>query len=160
MATKLHGPRPRPHLVHHQRLLQRLQQGREGALTVLSAPAGFGKSTLLGNWLSSCAIPARLRGRDDLLELRAADLRFTDEETASYLVEVMGLPLSAEQSGLLQARTEGWITGLHLAALSLLNHDDPAGFITAFSGSHRYVVEYLLEEVLSRQSEAIQDFLL
>ena len=72
----------------------------------------------------------------------------------------MGLPLSAEQSGLLQARTEGWITGLHLAALSLLNHDDPAGFITAFSGSHRYVVEYLLEEVLSRQSEAIQDFLL
>ncbi len=103
---------------------------------------------------------ARLRGRDDLLELRAADLRFTDEETASYLVEVMGLPLSAEQSGLLQARTEGWITGLHLAALSLHNHDDPAGFITAFSGSHRYVVEYLLEEVLSRQSEAIQDFLL
>jgi LuxR family maltose regulon positive regulatory protein len=104
--------------------------------------------------------PARLRGRDDLLELRAADLRFTDEETTSYLVEVMGLPLSAEQSGLLQARTEGWITGLHLAALSLLNHDDPAGFITAFSGSHCYVVEYLLEEVLSRQSEAIQDFLL
>ena len=103
---------------------------------------------------------ARLRGRDDLLELRAADLRFTDEETTTYLVEVMGLPLSAEQSGLLQARTEGWITGLHLAALSLLNHDDPAGFITAFSGSHRYVVEYLLEEVLSRQSEAIQDFLL
>ena len=123
--------------------------------------------------MSSCAIPAawlalepqdddpaRLRGRDDLLELRAADLRFTDEETTSYLVEVMGLPLSAEQSGLLQARTEGWITGLHLAALSLHNHDDPAGFITAFSGSHRYVVEYLLEEVLSRQSEAIQDFLL
>ena len=173
MATKLNAPWPRPHLVHRPRLLQRLQQGREGALTVLSAPAGFGKSTLLGDWLSSCAIPAawlalepqdddpaRLRGRDDLLELRAADLRFTDEETTSYLVEVMGLPLSAEQSGLLQARTEGWITGLHLAALTLLNHDDPAGFITAFSGSHRYVVEYLLEEVLSRQSEAIEDFLL
>jgi len=58
MATKLHAPGPRPHLVHRPRLLQRLQQGREGALTVLSAPAGFGKSTLLGDWLSSCAIPA------------------------------------------------------------------------------------------------------
>ena len=88
---------------------------------------------------------ARLRGQDALVELRAADLQFTQEETATYLVEVMGLPLSAEQSALLQARTEGWITGLHLAALSLLDHDDPAGFIAAFSGSHRYVVDYLLE---------------
>src|SRR5262249_22653041 len=103
---------------------------------------------------------ARLRGRDDVLELRAAELRFTPQETATYLVEVMGLPLLAEQSALLQARTEGWITGLHLAALSLLHHDDPAGFITAFSGSHHYVMDYLLEEVLSRQSRAVQDFLL
>jgi LuxR family transcriptional regulator, maltose regulon positive regulatory protein len=103
---------------------------------------------------------AQLRGRDDLRELRAADLRFTHEEMATYLVEVMGLPLSAEQSALLQARTEGWITGLHLAALSLLHHDDPAGFIKAFSGSHHYVMDYLLEVVLSRQRKAVQDFLL
>ncbi len=103
---------------------------------------------------------ARLRGRDDVLELRAADLRFTHEETATYLVEVMGLPLSAEQSAQLQARTEGWVTGLHLAALSLLNHDDRAGLIKAFSGSHHYVMDYLLDEVLSRQRKAVQDFLL
>jgi len=273
LATKLHAPRPRPHLVHRPRLLQRLQQGLEQTLILLSAPAGFGKSTLLADWLTACTIPAawlsleprdndparflsyllaalqtsdpqlgaseqallhplhraslesvltllinnlqarttgdhehivlvldnyhvitnrsihhalsfllehlppqlhlvlatredpplplaQLRGRDDVLELRAADLRFTHEETATYLVEVMGLPLSAEECALLQARTEGWITGLHLAALSLLNHDDRASFIKAFSGSHHYVMDYLLEEVLSRQRKAVQDFLL
>src|SRR5437868_2717457 len=272
LATKLHIPRPRPQLVHRPRLIQRLQQSLQRPLTLLSAPAGFGKSTLLADWLASCAIPvvwlslepsdnepirflssliaalqtcdpqletrlqallhplhspsleamlavllnepavqvieqhhlvlvledyqvitaasihhalsflldhlppevhlvlatrkapplplARLRGQNALVELRAADLQFTQEETATYLVEVMGLPLSAEQSALLQARTEGWITGLHLAALSLLDHDDPAGFIAAFSGSHRYVVDYLLEEVLSRQPSDSQDFLL
>ena len=103
---------------------------------------------------------ARLRGQGDLLELRAAELRFTHEETATYLVEVMGLPLSVEECTLLQARTEGWITGLQLAAFSLSHHDDQAGFIAAFSGSHHYVMDYLLEEVLSRQSQAVQDFLL
>jgi LuxR family maltose regulon positive regulatory protein len=273
LTTKLHVPHPRPHLVHRPRLLQRLQQGLEQTLILLSAPAGFGKSTLLADWLTACAIPAawlslepqdndparflsyllaalqasdpqlgrtvqallhplqpaalesvltflinnlqarmdrdhehvilvldnyhvitngsihhalsfllehlppqlhlvlvtredpplplaQLRGRDDLLELRAAELRFTQQETATYLVEVMGLPLSAEECALLQARTEGWITGLHLAALSLLNHDDRASFIKAFSGSHHYVMDYLLEEVLSRQRKAVQDFLL
>src|SRR5205823_309836 len=103
---------------------------------------------------------ARLRGLDTLLELRATDLRFTPEETATYLHEVMGLPLSPQQSTLLQARTEGWITGLQLAALSLLNHEDPAHFIAAFSGSHHYVADYLLDEVLSRQAPHVQDFLL
>ncbi len=273
LASKLHVPRPRPHLVHRPRLLQRLQQGLDKTLILLSAPAGFGKSTLLGDWLASCAIPAawlsleprdnnpvrflvyllaalqtsdphlgravqalphalhraslesvltslinglqarmsgdqehavlvlddyhvitngsihhalsfllehlpahlhlvlatrtdpplplaRLRGRDDLLELRATDLRFTHEETTAYLVEKMGLPLSAEESALLWTRTEGWITGLHLAALSLQGCDDPLAFIETFSGSHHYVVDYLLHEVLSRQPQAIQDFLL
>src|SRR5947209_3654225 len=272
LATKRHVPRPRPQLVHRPRLIQRLQQSLQRPLTLLSAPAGFGKSTLLADWLASCAIPvawlsldppdnepirflssliaalqtcdpqlgttvhallhplhsppleamlavllneldsrlaeqehlvlvledyqvisaasihralsflldhlppqlhlmlatrkdpplplAGLRGRDALVELRASDLQFTQEETTAYLVEVMGLPLSTEQSALLQARTEGWITGLHLAALSLLGHNDQAGFITAFSGSHRYVVDYLLEEVLSRHPKDIQDFLL
>ena len=271
LATKLHVPRPRPHLVHRPCLIQRLQLGMERALILISAPVGFGKTTLLSDWLASSAIPvawlslepqdneparflsyllaalqsydphlgtirqvlhhqppsmesmltllinglllrratiqehfvlvldnyqvitneyihralsfllehlpprmhlvlatredpplplAQLRGRDDLLELRATDLRFTQEEAATFLREVMGLPLSTEESALLQARTEGWITGLQLAAFSLQGRDDPETFITAFSGSHHYVVDYLLEEVLNRQSEAVQDFLL
>ncbi len=229
LATKLRIPRPRPHLVHRPRLIQRLQQGMERALTLISAPVGFGKSTLLSDWLASSAIPAawlslepqdneparflsyllaalqtydphlgtirqvlhhqppsmesmltllinglllrratvqehfvfvldnyhiitneyihralsfllehlpprmhlvlatredpplplaQLRGQGDLLELRATDLRFTQEEAATFLIEVMGLPLSTEESALLQARTEGWITGLQLAAFS------------------------------------------
>jgi ATP/maltotriose-dependent transcriptional regulator MalT len=72
----------------------------------------------------------------------------------------MGLPLSTEESVLLQARTEGWITGLQLAAFSLQGRDDPGDFTRAFSGSNHYVVDYLLEEVLNRQSEAVQAFLL
>jgi len=278
LATKLPMPHPHPHLVHRPRLIQRLQQGLERELTLLSAPAGFGKSTLLLDWLTSCAIPAawlslepqdneptrffsyliaalqasdpqlgtavqpllhllhappletvlallvndldgravdqqhvvliledyqvitnktihdalsfllehlpprvhlvlltredpplplaRLRGRDALVELRTADLQFTREETASYLVEVMGLPLAAEESALLQARTEGWITGLHLAALSLLGHSHTVPRTASeqasspFSGSHRSIMDYLLEEVLSRQRSDVQDFLL
>lgn len=272
LTSKLHMPHLPAQLVHRPRLIQRLQQGLERSLILLSAPAGFGKSMLLSDWLASKSIPvvwlslepqdndltrflsyllaalqtydshlgknaqalfhplhappleivltlllndlmakraenqdhvvlvlddyhvitdkaihqalfvlldylppqlhlvlstredppfplARLRGRDAVLELRAADLQFTPEETATYLMEETGLSLSVEQSSLLQLRTEGWITGLQLAAHSLQNHDDPMGFITAFSGSHRYVMDYLLEEVLSRQP-AVQDFLL
>src|SRR6266849_1892625 len=103
---------------------------------------------------------ARLRARGALTELRAANLRFTAEESTAFLTEVMRLPLSAEQVAALQARTEGWIAGLQLAALSLQGRDDVAGFIDAFTGSHRYVVDYLVEEVLSRQPEVVQTFLL
>ena len=103
---------------------------------------------------------ARLRARGALTELRAANLRFTADETTAFLTEVMGLSLSAEQVTALEARTEGWIAGLHLAALSLQGRDDVASFIASFTGSHRYVVDYLVEEVLSRQSEEVQDFLL
>lgn len=273
LATKLHVPRPRPHQVHRTRLIQRLQQGMERTLTLISAPAGFGKTTLLADWIASCAIPAawfslepqdneptrflsyliaslqtlnphmgktaqallyplqpppmetvltllindllttgtvnqehfvlvldnyqvitaeaihhatsflmshlppqlhlvlatredpplplaHLRGRDDLLEARAADLRFTHEETTTYLVNMMGLSLSTQEIALLQERTEGWITGLHLVALSLQGRDDNTDFITTFTGSHHYVADYLLGEVLNRQSKDIQDFLL
>jgi LuxR family transcriptional regulator, maltose regulon positive regulatory protein len=273
LATKLHAPRPRPQLVHRLRLMQRLEQGMERALTLISAPVGFGKSTLLSDWLASRTIPvvwlsldpedneparflsyllaalqtydphlamarqalhnplqppsleaaltllindllmrrtkvqehfvlvldnyqfitdqsihralsflldhlppqmhlvlatredpplplAQLRGRDDLLELRAADLRFTREEADTFFKEVMGLSLSKEEGALLQARTEGWITGLQLAAFSLQGRDDPGAFIKAFSGSNHYVVDYLLQEVLNRQTKAVQDFLL
>jgi len=103
---------------------------------------------------------ARLRGRGLLSELRADHLRFTSQETTIFLTEVMGLPLSREQVSTLQARTEGWIAGLHLAALSLQGRDDVADFIAAFTGSHRYVVDYLIEEVLSHQPAGIQDFLM
>jgi LuxR family maltose regulon positive regulatory protein len=273
LATKLFMPRPRPHLVHRPRLLQQLKQGQQRALTLISAPIGFGKSTLLSDWLSSSTMPvawlsldpqdnetarflsyllgalqtydphlgaawprlnaplqlasieklltllindllslrtkapeqvilvldnyqvitdrsihhalsfllqhlppqmhlvlatredpplplAQLRGRDDVLELRASDLRFTQEETHTFLQAVMGLALSKEQSALLQTRTEGWITGLQLAAFSFQEHDDPGTLIAKFSGSHHYVVDYLLEEVFNRQCEAVKDFLL
>jgi LuxR family transcriptional regulator, maltose regulon positive regulatory protein len=103
---------------------------------------------------------ARLRARSALTELRADNLRFTSVETTAFLTEVMGLPLSAEEVAALETHTEGWITGLHLAALSMQGRDDLAGFIAAFTGSHRYVVDYLVEEVLLRQSEEVQDFLM
>ena len=103
---------------------------------------------------------ARLRGRDALLELRVAELQFTPEESSTYLVERRGLPLSAEECALLHARTEGWITGLQLAALALQGRADASGFIASFSGSHHYIADYLLDEVLNRQSAVIQDFLL
>jgi len=103
---------------------------------------------------------ALLRARDALTELRVADLRFTLPEATTFLTVVMGLPLSPEESAALEARTEGWIAGLHLAALSLQGREDLASFITAFTGSNRYVVDYLVEEVLQRQPEDVQQFLL
>jgi len=103
---------------------------------------------------------ARLRVRGQLTELRAADLRFTPAEAADFLNQVMGLNLSDEDVAALEARTEGWIAGLQLAALSMQGQSDPAKFIQSFSGSHRFVLDYLLEEVLERQSREIQNFLL
>ena len=109
------------------------------------------------------ALPlARLRGRGDITELRAADLRFTVEDTAAFLTTVMGLSLSSEEVAALEARTEGWIAGLQLASLSLQGRsaEDAATFIADFTGSHRYIVDYLLDEVLLRQPEEVQRFLL
>src|SRR5262245_43887513 len=107
------------------------------------------------------ALPlARLRGRGQLTELRDADLRFTPAETADFLNPVMGLRLSAKDIAALEARTEGWIAGLQLAALSLQGHTDTTQFIQSFTGSHHFVLDYLLEEVLQRQPAAVQTFLL
>ena len=103
---------------------------------------------------------ARLRARGQLIELRAADLQFTVAEAAEFLNRVMGLSLSDGDVAALEARTEGWIAGLQLAALSMQGRDDVAGFIEAFTGSHRFVLDYLVEEVLQRQPENIQTFLL
>ncbi|MGD9705322.1 MAG: LuxR C-terminal-related transcriptional regulator [Acidimicrobiia bacterium] len=269
LATKLHAPRQRREAVHRARLNHRLVPARQPALTLVSAPAGFGKTTLLTDcfadsdrstssiaWveldagdndpatfgsyvvaalqslspqvgenaapllrshglqaamatlindlegldehivlvlddyhvidtndvhqaitflvdhasphfhlvLASRADPplplAQWRARGELLEIRAADLRFTNDEASSYLNDAMGLDLSTGSVGALETRTEGWIAALQLAALSLQGRDDVAGFIENFTGDDRFVVDYLAEEVLERQPESIRTFLL
>ena len=102
----------------------------------------------------------RLRARGEMTELRAADLRFTPEEAATFLNRVMGLELTAEDTAELEGRTEGWIAGLQMAALAMQDRADVSGFIAAFAGSNRYVLDYLAEEVLARQPEELQTFLL
>ncbi len=271
LATKLYVPSPRPGLVVRPRLVERVNAGcAQGCkLTLISAPAGFGKTTLVSEWIGSCGKPvawlsldggdndparfisylvktlqtiqqgigddllaalqspeplqievvltsllneistisegfllvlddyhsidsppvdqalaflvehqppqmhlviatredpslplARLRARGQLTELRAADLRFTSAEAADFLNRMMKLGLSAENIAALEARTEGWIAGLQMAALSMQGHKDTAGFIQSFTGSHRFVMDYLLEEVLRQQPANIQTFLL
>ena len=103
---------------------------------------------------------ARWRGRGELLEIRAADLRFTTDEAAAYLNDVTGLELTAQDVAALERRTEGWITAIQLAALSMQGRDDIPGFIAGFAGDDRYVVDYLVEEVLQRQPEDRRRFLL
>jgi LuxR family maltose regulon positive regulatory protein len=270
LATKLHIPRPRTHLVSRARLVERLQQGLSSQLTLVSAPAGFGKTTLLAQWLKESGMPAawlsletedndptrflsyliaalqtldaqvgmialallrtpqppspeavlavltndlvergggdvvlvlddyhtitadalqrgmsflmehlppqlhlvlasradpplplaRLRVQGQLTEVRTNDLRFGGAEVDAFLQSVMGLDLSPEAIATLGSRTEGWIVGLQLVALSLQGRTDVSGFLAAFSGSHRYVLDYLSDEVLARQPEPVQQFLL
>jgi len=269
LATKLYIPPTRPGAVLRPRLIERLNAGLQGKLTLIAAPAGFGKSTLVSEWLGACEQPvawlsldeedndpkrflaylvaalqsvlkdfgetvlaaiqspqpppsesiltvlineinanphsfvlvlddfhlieaqatgaacgfllehlpaqmhlviatrkdpqlplARLRARAQLSELRVADLRFTSDETAEFLNRMMGLNLSVENVAELEARTEGWIAGLQLAAISMQGHKDCQGFINSFTGSHTFVLDYLLEEVLHQQSEGIQNYLL
>jgi LuxR family maltose regulon positive regulatory protein len=103
---------------------------------------------------------ARLRGRNLLLELRSEDLRFTADEAADFLNQVMHLPLSDQEITTLENRTEGWIAGLQMAAVSMQGRSDFAGFIQAFTGSHRYILDYLTGEALDGQPLEIRDFLL
>jgi LuxR family maltose regulon positive regulatory protein len=103
---------------------------------------------------------ARLRARNQLTEIRTAELRFTENEAADFLNQVMGLNLSAENIVALEARTEGWVAGLQLAALSMQGKADATEFIHSFSGANQFVLDYLLEEVLQKQSESLQGFLL
>ncbi len=275
LTTKLYIPPPRPDMVGRERLIRRLEEGLrlKRKLTLLSAPAGFGKTTLLSAWAASggrpmawlaldegdndparfwsyvaaalrtipglresgvgesalvafsapqppateavltglineiaataeplCLIlddyhliaarpvhdglaflidhlpaPVHLviasradpplplalwRGRGQVTEVRAADLRFTPEEAAAFLHQATGLKFSEEDVVALERRTEGWITGLQLAALSMRDREDVSGFIQAFTGSNRYVLDYLTEEVLQRQPDPVQAFLL
>lgn len=103
---------------------------------------------------------ARLRARGELIELRAADLRFTVDEASAYLDEVSGLDLATEQVAALEERTEGWAAALQLAALSMQHRSDLDEFIAGFAGDDRYVMDYLLEEVLAHQPDHVRDFLL
>src|SRR5690242_5133615 len=268
LETKLHIPRWRRSLVARPRLSDRLSRGAESALTLVSAPAGFGKTTLLAEWLAVAAadersvawlsldqrdndpalfwtylvaalntgVPGedavplqppqppneaglvallndlsaisndvvlvlddyhvidardvqdgmtfllehlppqihlviasrtdpplplvRLRGRGELAEIRAADLRFTAGEAAAYLNEVMGLALTVADVAALEGRTEGWIAALQLAALSMQGREDVTAFIDGFAGDDRYIVDFLAEEVLQRQPGHVQHFLL
>jgi LuxR family transcriptional regulator, maltose regulon positive regulatory protein len=278
MLTKLFIPATRPELVSRSRLIEQLDHGIHNKLTLISAPAGFGKTTLVTDWLQSqgddasspflvawqsldegdndvvrfltylisalnrlpglepeigvgalqmlqasqppppetilialineLALAAlkivlilddyhlidsqpvhdslnflienlppqlhlviatredppiqisRLRARGQLTELRAVDLRFTSEETAKFLNQVMGLNLSAADIDALGTRTEGWIAGLQLAAISMQGLEDTARFINTFTGSNRMILDYLIEEVLNQQSKDIQTFLL
>jgi LuxR family maltose regulon positive regulatory protein len=270
LQTKLFVPPPRPDLLSRPRLVRRLEDGlRPGQrLTLVSAPAGYGKTTLLSEWAAGTDQPvawlsldagdndpvrfwtyvvaalrqvdpdlgrglpdalrspqrpsmeglltplinqfatlaeplvfvlddyhlisaspihegiafllehlpghthlilatradpplplARLRGRGQLTEIRQADLRFTTEEAAAFLNAVFGLDLSSRELAVLEARTEGWITGLQLAALSMEGRDDVATFLSAFGGSNRYVLDYLTAEVIQRQPKDVQTFL-
>ena len=102
---------------------------------------------------------ARLRARGELVEIRAADLRFTQGEAEAYLNGVMTLGLTEQDVAVLDARTEGWIAALQLAGLSMQGRDDVAGFIAAFAGDDRYIVDYLVEEVWQRQPDDVRDFL-
>jgi LuxR family maltose regulon positive regulatory protein len=102
---------------------------------------------------------ARWRARNLLGEIRAQDLRFTQAETAELFRQTTGQPLSEAEIRALGERTEGWAAGLHLAALSLQGQSDVGAFVRSFTGSHRYVVDYLLDEVLSHQPDDLQRFL-
>ena len=269
VETKLYAPKLRPSLVARPRLSERLRRGAESRLTLISAPAGFGKTTSLAEWLAATgrersvawlsleesdrqpasywtylitalqtvvpgagtsalpllqsgqppvetvltavlnelstvpddiylvlddyhladgpdiqagmtfllehlppqvhlvvstredpALPlARLRACAELVEIRAADLRFTLDEVAAYFNDVTGLELAASDIAALEGRTEGWIAALQLAGLSLQGRDDVAGFIAGFAGDDRYIVDYLVEEVLGRQPAHVRNFL-
>ena len=103
---------------------------------------------------------AGLRGKGELFELRIKDLRFTKGEISVFLNKQMDLDLSENNLSALETRTEGWITGLQLAAISMQGNKDTAGFINSFTGSHRFILDYLIEEVLNQQPEYLQSFLL
>ena len=102
---------------------------------------------------------ARYRARSSMIELRLSDLRFSMEETADFLNHTMDLKVTPEDVARITKRTEGWIAGLQMAALSMQNTDDIPGFITNLTGTHHYIFDYLIEEILAQQSTEIHRFL-
>lgn len=141
LETKLHTPRRRRDLVARPRLNERLSHVLERTLTLVSAGAGFGKTTLLTAWLAATSADGPV----------AAWLSLDERDNDPVVFYV---------AAALHGRTEGWIAGLRLAALSLQGRDDVAGFVARFAGDDRYIVDYLTEEVLQRQLGDVQRFLL
>src|ERR687895_611156 len=167
VSTKLRPSQARPKLVARLRLTATLEREPGRKLTLISAPAGFGKTTLLVEWLRERAggegYVAWLsldEGDNDPVRFLAylvAALRRTVEEGFG---EGILAALRSPQPPRLEERTEGWVAGLQLAALSMRDREDVSGFVESFSGSHRDVLDFLAEEVLERQPERVQSFLL
>jgi LuxR family maltose regulon positive regulatory protein len=102
---------------------------------------------------------SRWRARGLMTEIRERDLRFSEPEVTAFLTGVMGLDLMPDEVSALKARTEGWVAGLQLAAISMRGHSDPGGFVRSFTGSHRHILDYLTDEVLRQQSKELRSFL-
>src|SRR6266545_596747 len=189
LATKLYAPRPQPGFVLRPRLVEQLNHGLAQGLTLVCAPAGFGKTALLADWAQRAQRPVAWLSLDpgDNDPARfwrhvAAALGAVRLGIAEHVVPLLGPPPPPSFEGLVTAlinqavgpdlvlpdtavaalttRTEGWAVGLQLAGLSLAGQSDVAGFVETFSGSHRYVLDYLTEEVLERQPEPVRTFLL
>jgi LuxR family maltose regulon positive regulatory protein len=154
----LRQPAPRVLMLDDFHLVTRLESQKLAADFAERLPPDF--HLMIATRMDPAFPLARLRARDQLVELRADDLRFLPEEATAFLHEVMGLELSEEDIAVLEKRTEGWAAGLQMAALSLQNREDRSGFIRGFGGSHRHVVDYLVGEVLEMQPPGRQKFLL
>ena len=159
LVNELHGlPEDTVLVLDDYHLVESAEIHEQVAFLVDHLPAGL--QLVLGCRADPLLPLARLRARGELAEVRAADLRFTAAEATTYLTDAMGLPLTEQQVGTLEDRTEGWIAALQLAALSMRDRADTAGFIADFAGDDRYVVDFLVEEVLSRQAREVRSFLL
>lgn len=130
------------------------------ALTFLLDHAPHDLHVIIGSRSDPPLPLARLRARGQMAEIRAADLRFTRQETAQFLNETMRLGLPSETVAAIEASTEGWITGLQLAALSIMGRPQESPAVSSFDASNRYLVDYLLQEVVERQPADLQEFLL
>lgn len=151
---------PRPHILvlDDYHFIHALQIHKQVAFLLDHQPANF--HLVLATREDPLLPVARLRAQGQVIEIHQDDLRFTLAEVAEFLQNLMGLPLSAGEIATLGRRTEGWIAGLQMAALSMEGRDDLAGFVQSFTGSSRFILDYLIEEVFRRQTPETQDFLL
>lgn len=160
--TRLLRPRVLPDTIIRTRLFDRLDDGLGRPLTLLASPPGFGKTTLLSSWAAQCRVPvAWLRVHGQLTELRAANLRFTADETAAFFERSTKIPLDSDMIARIEQRAEGWPAGLRLAALTLEDGAQSESVLAALEGRRlRGLMEFLTEEVLASQPDDIRRVLL